>query len=310
MAGLELGPCQIKFGMPLRATARVNSTAYTLGQRITTTSGPVVAECVTAGTSAVSEPSYANKATGITVTDGTAVFMIVDTTNVSTLRQNSTAVVSGSRYHLAGNFIILKCIVPGTTAASLPTYTGLSTGTVVQDGTAVMEILASGIEDLGGTLGGVTLRIEDDIVDLKTDQYGTAAQDAIITGTTCEVEATLADISFLNLSKVLKQNLIGSAEAGVLGENKVGRSLNGDFYELQLIKYVNGAPSTDPADVIVFPNANFISNLELTFDANNQRVLKTKFKCFPMEVFANWGVATGITAKTVLYFFGNKSATS
>jgi hypothetical protein len=58
-------------GAPLRA----NSTAYTVGQVIKTASNPGrVFFCITAGTSASSEPGYASAVDGVPVTDGAATF--------------------------------------------------------------------------------------------------------------------------------------------------------------------------------------------------------------------------------------------
>jgi len=161
---------------------------------------------------------------------------------------------------------------------------------------------------LGKTQGGVTLRISDDSVDLKSDQYGTSAEDTIITGTTVEVEANFAEVSFALIAQILNQSVFGAA-AGVLGENNVGTSLKSVAKSLVLTKYVNGIPSTDPLDTITCPLAAPLGKLELAFDADNQRVLPATFKCFPKAVTAKWGTA-GDLEKTVSFYFGNAAATS
>lgn len=163
---------------------------------------------------------------------------------------------------------------------------------------------------LGKTQGGVTLRISDDSVDLKSDQYGTAAEDTIITGTNVEVECSFAEISFALIAQILNQSTFGSATTGgVLGENNVGTSLKAAAQSLVLTKYVNGIPSTNPVDTITCPLAAPIGKLELAFDADNQRVLPATFKCFPKAVTAKWGTA-GDLVKTVSFYFGNAAATS
>jgi len=247
---LELGPCQVMYGIAVRGTAWAALTNYALGdKRVITDASPAI--------SLLAEVT----------TDG------------------------------------------GSSAASSPDLTGKTVGSTITDDGITWTVLSVGLTDLGKTQGGVTLRISDESVDLKSDQYGTAAEDTIITGTTVEVECSFAEISFELLSKVLHQSTFGAA-AGVLGENNVGTSLLADDKELQLIKYVSGAASTDLADRIILPLAAPVGNIELSYDADNQRVMATKFKCFPKSITANWGVGTGATAKTVTYFFGDDTSTS
>jgi hypothetical protein len=160
--------------------------------------------------------------------------------------------------------------------------------------------------DLGKTFGGVTVRISDDSVDLKSDQFGTSAEDTVITGTNVEVELALAELDLATMATALGQTLAGDA---VPGENKVGTSLLAESQSLKLTKYVGGTVSTDAADEITFPAAAPISNVELTYDAENQRVMRLTFKCFPAAVTANWGAGT-TSEKTVYYYFGDETATS
>ena len=162
--------------------------------------------------------------------------------------------------------------------------------------------------DLGKTHGGVTVRISDESVDLKSDQSGTAAEDTVITGSTVEVEMALAEITIARLATALGQTSFGS-ETGVPGENKVGYSMLDNAKSLLLKKYVDGSVSTDAADQIRFPAACPMSDIELSYDAENQRVLKVKFKCFKTEVSANWGSSSS-TNKEVFYIFGDETATS
>lgn len=162
--------------------------------------------------------------------------------------------------------------------------------------------------DLGKTHGGVTVRISDDSIDLKSDQSGSSPEDTVITGTTVEVELSLAEITMERLATALGQTAFGS-ETGVPGENKVGYSMLDNAKSLLLKKYVNGRESTNPADQIRFPAACPMSDIELNYDAENQRVLKVKFKCFKTEVSANWGSSSS-TNKEVFYIFGDETATS
>lgn len=244
MAGLELGPCQVKYGLAVRGTARANTTTYAVGDKRV-------------------------------LTNGTSLLAVVTTQT-------------------------------GATAGSVPPLVGKVVGSTITDGLVTWTVLSLGLTDLGKTNGGVTLRISDESVDLKSDQYGTAPEDTIITGTICEVDANFAEIGFDLLAKVLHQTVIG-LDSGVIGENNVGTSLLADDKELQLIKYVNGIPSALLIDRMTLPLASPIGKLELAFDADNQRVLPTTFKCFPKAITAKWGTAGDLT-KTVTYFFGDETA--
>jgi hypothetical protein len=163
-------------------------------------------------------------------------------------------------------------------------------------------------EDLGKTLGGVTVRISDSSVDINSDQFGEAPEDTILTGTTVEVECPFAEVSYSLLSKILFQDTFGT-KVGFAGENNTGTSLKANGKSLLVIKYVNGVPSTDLADVIHFPLAAPVPNIELSYDSSNQRVATATFKCFPSTVSANWGGAT-VSDKVVSYWFGDETQTA
>jgi len=152
--------------------------------------------------------------------------------------------------------------------------------------------------DLGKTNGGVTVTISDDSVDLVSDQYGSSPEDTVITGTTVEVSMALAEIDMATLQSVLQPQSTLTAATAVAGLNKVGTSLLSIAKELRLTKYVNGAVSTAATDAIIFPKAAPLGDVELSFDASNQRVLNVTFKCFPGTV----------NSQTVTYYFGDEAA--
>jgi len=164
-------------------------------------------------------------------------------------------------------------------------------------------------ESLGKTHGGVTVRISDDSVDLKSDQHGSSPEDVVITGTTVEVELSLAEIDFDNIALALNQDTFGNASNpdGVAGEGNVGTSLLSNGKSLILKKYVNGQESSDRANWVRFPKAAPTADVELSYDAENQRVMKVKFRCFPDTVSAYWGGSTQ-TDKEVFYIFGDETA--
>ena len=172
-------------------------------------------------------------------------------------------------------------------------------------GTAGAEV------DLGKTLGGVSIKITDDSVDLKSDQYGTGPEDSVITGTTVTVEMSLAEITFDDLAIALNQTKFGTLlTGGIPGESNVGTAMLANSDSLVLKKYVAGAVSATATNHITFPAAHAVGDIELSYDADNQRVMKVMFKCFPLEVAANWGTAVATTKKTVSYYFGNNAVAS
>ncbi len=162
---------------------------------------------------------------------------------------------------------------------------------------------------LGKTNGGVTVKISDSSVDLKSDQYGESPEDTVITGTTVEVSMQLAEIDLATLNKVLQSQNASPDADYVAGENRVGTALKALAKNLLLKKYVNGAESALKANHINFPAAAAVADVELKYDGTNQRVLGVTFKCFPAAVTANWGAATP-SSKTVSYYFGDETLTS
>jgi hypothetical protein len=148
---------------------------------------------------------------------------------------------------------------------------------------------------LGKTHGGVTVTIKDDSTDLMSDQFGTTPEDTVITGTTVEVKLALAEIDFAKLKSILQPQAATSSADAMAGTNKVGTALLALAQELVLTKYVDGIVSVDPNDGITFPKAAPVGDVELTYDANNQRVLNATFKCF-------FGT---VNSQECLYYFGD-----
>jgi hypothetical protein len=163
--------------------------------------------------------------------------------------------------------------------------------------------------DMGKTMGGVTVRIVDDSIDLKSDQYGSGAENTVITGTTVEVELSLAEVTLENIGVALGHPAGGGTPDFVAGENKTGNMLLATAGSLILKKYALGSSTSNEIDWIHFPAAGMVSNVEMAYDSENQRVMRITFKCFPATVSANWGTATPIE-KIVTYWFGDNSVTS
>jgi hypothetical protein len=160
--------------------------------------------------------------------------------------------------------------------------------------------------DMGKTMGGVTVRIVDDSIDLKSDQYGSGAENTVITGTTVEVELSLAEVTLANIAVALGQTNVGVSPGVVPGLNKTGNMLLSTAGSLILKKYALGSSTSDEEDWIHFPAAGMVSNVEMAYDSENQRVMRITFKCFPATVNAAWGTAADHD-KIVTYWFGDNT---
>lgn len=158
-------------------------------------------------------------------------------------------------------------------------------------GTAGSEV------DLGKTQGGVKVTFTEDVVDLKSDQFGTQPEDQAVTGHGCTIMVPLAEYSLDNLAIALgKTKLsIGAAE-GIKGSVVVGTLKSAGAKSMLLKKYVNGVISTDENNWMQFPLAAPEGNIEINFDGENQRIIETTFRAFPYG------------ADDVLYYIGDDNA--
>lgn len=136
--------------------------------------------------------------------------------------------------------------------------------------------------DLGLTEGGVTVTFATTTVDLKSDQTGETPQDRIITGQTITITIPLAEITMDNWALALNQTKTHyGGKTGVAGANKVGKSLLNDAKSLILIKYDEGAASSDTEDHLKFPKAAPSGNFDVIFNRDGQRVFNVEFVAFP-----------------------------
>lgn len=156
---------------------------------------------------------------------------------------------------------------------------------------------ASGSEaDLGKTHGGVVVTFATDVVDLVSDQYGTAPEDQVVSGQKASIACPLADISLSNLATALNQSVktLG-ADSGIAGANIVGTKLSTKANSLILKKYVGGSPSSDDQDWITFPKAAPQANIEYGFTKDGQRVIPLTLTAYPDDA-------------SYLYYIGDETA--
>lgn len=149
---------------------------------------------------------------------------------------------------------------------------------------------------LGKTEGGVVVTFATDVVDLTSDQHGTAPEDQVISGQKATIVCPLADITLANLAIALNQTeKTLSAASGIAGENIVGTKLSTKAQSLLLKKYVDGSASVDTQDHLRFPKAAPQGNFDYSFTKDGQRVISLTLTAFPDD-------------NDYLYFIGDETA--
>ncbi|MFA5456874.1 MAG: hypothetical protein WC261_04490 [Synergistaceae bacterium] len=133
---------------------------------------------------------------------------------------------------------------------------------------------------LGKTKGGVTFRYTEESKPVNEDQAGVTNVDEVGVGVSaCEVEVPLSRSSLATLSTAVMGATVSLNKLSVY--NKVGVSMYDNAEQLILKPIVNGVASSDSKDWLVIPKACPKADLEVVFDAENQRVYKIVFKGFP-----------------------------
>jgi len=140
--------------------------------------------------------------------------------------------------------------------------------------------------DLGKSHGGVVFRNTEESAPITHDQTGTGSWDDVIVGMTTEVEVALSEGSYDRLKSILSGATILSDGATPMNfaldvDIPLGRSMRDNAKRLILKPIINNAVSTDKHDWIYVPLAHPISDIEWTFDAENQRVARARFKGYP-----------------------------
>lgn len=130
---------------------------------------------------------------------------------------------------------------------------------------------------LGHTLGDVKVTMETNSSDINEDQAGTAAVDAILTGSTFTIEVPLTRLSVAELARVL--NTVASGCVIPL-ENQIGCSLYALAKELVIKPLCGNVISTDQCTWVHLYKTYPIAGLDLTYNLDTQRIFPVKFKVF------------------------------
>jgi len=130
--------------------------------------------------------------------------------------------------------------------------------------------------DLGKTKGGVIFRDSVKQVEVMEDQAGSTPVDHVLTGRSISVEVPMSRSSLAQLTKVIP----GASSMGSYAviKNVPGTLRADSAAELLISPLVNGVAGTDG---ITIYKASPVSDIELVFDNENQRIYKITFNVYP-----------------------------
>jgi hypothetical protein len=130
--------------------------------------------------------------------------------------------------------------------------------------------------DLGKTKGGVVFRDSMNQVEVMEDQAGTTPVDDILTGRKISVEILMSRSTLAQLCKVIP----GASSMGSYAviKNHAGIARASSAAQLILAPLVDGVASADRLTIF---KASPVTDIELQFDNENQRVYKVVFKVYP-----------------------------
>jgi len=156
---------------------------------------------------------------------------------------------------------------------------------------------ANNLTDLGKTFGGVTLSIEENLQQLKSDQSGDTPEDEFISGRVIRMTASLADISLNTFATVFKSSVAGNGNNACVSVNTgAGTSLLTNAKKFLLKPYENGSPSSNALRWITIYKGGISSAMELTFDSTTQRAVKFTVTAYPYANANNNCIAFGNTS--------------
>lgn len=129
--------------------------------------------------------------------------------------------------------------------------------------------------DLGKTEGGVVFTDKLNKVDVKYDQTGSNPQKIIATGRDVEAKVPLAAAAVAILDGLVPGGVVSGSKLTV--SNPVGLDLTTLAGELELIRIVNGSPSTDEEEILRIFKAVPTIDFNLTFDSSKTKIVTVTF---------------------------------
>jgi len=140
----------------------------------------------------------------------------------------------------------------------------------------------SGALTLGPFLGGVSLRMDTTVHDVKEDRAGEAAVDAAFGGSVMELEVPMTRSTLIQLNAVLLADGIEGADPHeyITLKNQIGCFMYDLARSLVIKPLCADVVSTDPAEWIQIYVCYPIPAIDLTYAPDVQRLFPIKFKVF------------------------------
>lgn len=147
------------------------------------------------------------------------------------------------------------------------------------------------------TQGGVKLKISTNKHDVKMDKFGDTPIKSISKGTVCQSEVPLLLYDLKKFSQVMPMSKLvedasDPAKQKLEGYSKAGSSLNEIVGKLTCIPF---AKEATPNDYVTIPYASPLTDIEWSYDNDNERIAKITFIAYP-------------DVNGLLYFFGDETA--
>jgi hypothetical protein len=135
---------------------------------------------------------------------------------------------------------------------------------------------------VGVTYGGIKVKLDDQVAEIKEDGTGVIAVDAVFTGRkVADIEVPLTRFTIDQLDTIFHG---ASAAADILTiSNVVGESMYDSSQALLIKPLINDVASVDVTEWIEFFKTFPIAKVELSYDNTNQRVAKFAFQVFPSQ---------------------------
>ncbi len=156
--------------------------------------------------------------------------------------------------------------------------------------------------DLGGTLGNVSIKIETELSDLKADQLGTSVIDRKVSGQKYSVEFEIAEVKNKDLWKILfpMNNEVTSGSKAMYFDSQIGYSMVSGAAPLLL--HPLSLPNSDTTQDFYFWLTAANAKSEYVYSPTDQTKLKVVFDVYPdftagpPRYFFFGDLATGLVA--------------
>lgn len=149
------------------------------------------------------------------------------------------------------------------------------------------------------TKGGIKFTATTNKQDITVDQYGDTPVKSVLKGRTCEAVVPFALHDLEKLSKVIPNSTFTKSGTAPAEKKKLVVNAQAGFDLLGSAKPLvikPTAPGTTPNDWITIPLAAAITDSEMTYDSDNERIQNISFIGYP-------DIETGD-----LYIFGDETA--